>query len=249
MSKIFENFKLSLSLLTRIPVNNLDIDKADWTESCAFFPGCGYIIAILTIFPGYFLYLININASPLLLASWSVLCLIITTGAMHLDGFADICDGFGSHAGREKRLEIMHDPRVGSFGVTGIIILLILKFSAFSVIYRNKAFFQASAVIVLARMLLVFAAHYFKPSENKGLGSLIIGKVSKKTFLISFTLTLPCLFFINTIAALFIMTAIMLYLVKISYRYIGGINGDVLGAVCEISETTGLFTVAILCQF
>ena len=244
MDKSIENFKLAVSVLTRFPVKNINMEKANWPESCAFFPICGYLVSVPVIIPGIILNYYNINISPLLLSCWTVFALIITTGAMHLDGLADICDGFGCHADKKKRLEIMHDPRVGTFGITGIFIILIAKIVSFSVIYQNNYLLQAGAVIVISRTIIVVTAFCSKPVENKGLGALILKKISLKTLYIALILTLPCLF-IN-ITVIIIMCISSFILIKKSYKLIDGINGDVIGAVCELSETLGLFTVALI---
>ena len=246
MSGVIENLKLALSVLTRIPIMEVDMEKADWPKSCGYFPICGYLIAIPMIVPPFLFYYFNISVPPILLAVWSIFCLVILTGAMHLDGFADICDGFGCHAEKEKRLEIMHDPRVGSFGVTGIIVLLLVKFAAFTVIYRENQILQAASIIVLARTFLVIAAFFAKPAAKKGMGVLILRKISKKTLLFSVILSIPCFLYLNTILAALIMLLTSFILIKKSYSLIGGINGDVVGALCELTETVGLFVIAIL---
>ena len=243
---ILENFKLALSVLTRIPVMTVDMKKADWSKSCGYFPICGYLIAVPTIAPAIIFYYLNINFSPILLSSWSIFSLVIMTGAMHIDGFADICDGFGCHADKTKRLEIMHDPRVGSFGIAGIIVLILIKFSAFFVIYSENQILQSASIIVLARTIIVITAYYAKPAEENGMGVLILKKISKRTLFLSIILTLPCFFYFNTFAAFIIMILFSIFLVRKSYSLIGGINGDVIGALCELTETVGLFTIAVL---
>ena len=120
-----------------------------------YFPVCGYIIAILAIFPGTLIYHCNPQTSPILSAAWSLFALIFFTGAMHIDGLADICDGFGCHADKSKREEIMHDPRVGTFGISGIILSSIIKFAALYVIFTEQVFIQAGSIIVIARTIMV----------------------------------------------------------------------------------------------
>ena len=240
------NLKLVFSFLTRFPVKEVDMKNTDWPSSMGFAPICGYCIALPVIIPALILNIFSISISPFLLAGWSIFCLVILTGAMHLDGLADICDGFGCHADKEKRIKIMHDPNVGSFGVTGIVVLLILKFSSFIVIYQQNLIFEAAAVIVLSRTLLTIIAYISFPAEEKGLGSLVLGKITNKTVLFAIIITLPCFYLFSTWVACIIMLAAVLLFKKKSNKLIGGITGDGIGALCEITETLGLFAIAIV---
>jgi adenosylcobinamide-GDP ribazoletransferase len=249
MLTALENFKLALSVLTRIPIMKVDMGKADWPKSCGYFPICGYLIAIPVIIPALIFHLLNIAFPSILLSAWSIFCLITLTGAMHLDGFADICDGFGCHADKKRRIEIMHDPRVGSFGIAGMIILLLIKFAAFTVIYNNGRIFQAASIIVLSRTFLVITTYFSKPSEKKGMGALVLKKINKKTIIFSLIISIPCFIYLNTLIAAIIMFLGVILVVKKSYKLIGGLNGDVIGALCEISEAIGLFTIAVIASF
>jgi adenosylcobinamide-GDP ribazoletransferase len=107
-------------------------------------------------------------ASSIILAGWVVL-----TGALHVDGFMDSCDGLLIHADRERRLEIMSDSRVGGFGVVGGALLLLTKYSAL-VTLANWA--RPVALIMaptLGRAAMSLAILAFPSARREGMGYLI----------------------------------------------------------------------------
>lgn len=221
------------------------MDLASWPNAMSYAPLCGYALAVPVILPAIFSYTFNLNIYPLLTTILSVSILVYLTGAIHLDGLADICDGFGCHAEKDKRLKIMHDPNVGSFGVVGITILLLTKTSSLFVLYKNNIIFNAGAIIVIARTIMLLTAYISKPAENKGLGVLIIGKISNRSIYIGILFSIPCFLFLGTCYAAIFMILTAYIIKRKSKKLIGGLNGDGLGAICEITETVGLFVLAI----
>src|SRR5579884_14151 len=95
----------------------------------AYFPLVGLLLACL-------LWLLTLLLTPLVpqlaLAAVLVVGLVILTGGLHLDGLMDTCDGLLGGSTRERKLEIMRDSRVGSFGVLGGACILLLKFALFA---------------------------------------------------------------------------------------------------------------------
>lgn len=244
---MISKFRLALSFLTIFPVGKMNnISEDAWAESTLLYPVCGYIIGLITITP---IFLLNyfFTISPLLLAAITVALLALITGALHLDGFADVCDGFFCPTGsKERRLEIMHDPHIGTFGVVGLIILLLIKFVSFFVLIRNGEFLSIGAIVVLARFSMVLLAATSTYPTEKGIGKFIVGKISKLTLLLSFILILPCCFSIRILITAGIMLCIIFILKLASNKLIGGVTGDVLGACSEITETIGLLTLTIM---
>ncbi len=106
--------------------------------------------------------------SPYLLAVILLSLWLILTRGLHFDGFLDACDGlFGAFA-PEKRMEIMHDSRVGAFGVAGGILLLLAKFSALLSLDHMLAALILSPV--LARLMMSVAIVLYPYARDKGLG-------------------------------------------------------------------------------
>ena len=241
-----KHFRLALSFLTTIPVGEIkELSESMWAEGVFFYPICGYIIAFIAIFPVFILsYLFN--TGPLLLGAITVTLLALITGALHLDGFSDLCDGFFCPVNSKKRrIEIMHDSRVGSFGVVGLVLLLLIKFVSLSVTLKTGNYLEISAVIIFARFFIVLLAKISLYPEEKGIGKFVVGRISRRSFLLSFLFILPCLFSFKLIILAGLLFLVVLFLRSVSNKLIGGVTGDVLGACCEICETFGLLVLAI----
>lgn len=140
----------SLQLLTRIPLPfMLPWNEKTGPRSVVFYPMAGAVIGAL-LFGAYRLLTEFLPPGPsaaLLLMFW-----IWLTGALHLDGFMDTADGFGSNRSRERMLEIMKDPRVGAFGVVAGAGLMIVKFS---LLLSLIEYAQASSVNIAAAVAAV----------------------------------------------------------------------------------------------
>src|SRR5215831_4199467 len=125
---------------------------------CEYFPVVGVLLACL-------LWLISLLLTPLIpqlvLAALLVAALVILTGGLHLDGLMDTCDGLFGGSTRERKLEIMHDSRVGSFGVLAAICVLLLKFALFASL--NARVLPLALLIALpsARWTMVVALGVF----------------------------------------------------------------------------------------
>jgi len=241
-----DSFKLALSFLTIIPSGKLKNYSDDlWCKSVYFYPLCGYIIAFITLLPAYFL-VFYFKSNNLVIAAVTLSILTIIPGALHLDGFADLCDGFFCPTDKNRRIEIIHDSSVGSFGIVGLILLLLIKFSAISVLINNKMFFELFGVIVIARFFIVFLASISTCPAKSSIGKFLIGKLSIKTVIISFICILPFLFSYKMIILLFILLLITVTLRYKSYKLIDGVTGDVLGAESELCEACGFLLLSLL---
>jgi adenosylcobinamide-GDP ribazoletransferase len=116
----------AFSLLTILPVpfRWLDAKRAP-SRAMAAYPLVGVALGMVLTLASVLLQaaLSPLLAAALILATWAFL-----TGGLHLDGWADCCDALPATVTRERRLEILHDPRLGSFGGLGLMLLLLVKF-------------------------------------------------------------------------------------------------------------------------
>ena len=119
-------FFVALQFLTIFPLKIRDIEEQELGQSLVYFPVVGAIIGLISVFSLF------IFSSILPSSTTNVLILIILmfiTGAIHLDGFADTCDGFYAGKDKENILQIMRDSHIGVMGVMGLIGILLLKFT------------------------------------------------------------------------------------------------------------------------
>ncbi|MHC4593839.1 MAG: adenosylcobinamide-GDP ribazoletransferase, partial [Planctomycetota bacterium] len=121
-----KQFLIALQFLTILPINiRSEVNEKDFGNSLLYFPVVGILIG-LVLCTAAFLF----SVLPNLVVGVIILIIsIVITGAIHLDGFADTCDGFYGSKPKDKILEIMRDSRVGTMGVVGVVCLLLLKFT------------------------------------------------------------------------------------------------------------------------
>ena len=121
-------FLIAILYYSRIQLPlKVDFSNENQSRAYRYFPLVGLIVG--AIGGGFFIgfnALFNHNISVLLTMG----LMILLTGALHEDGFADLCDGFGAGHDRESRLRIMKDSFLGLYAVVGVVVLLLLKFSA-----------------------------------------------------------------------------------------------------------------------
>jgi len=172
------------------------------------------------------------------------------TRALHLDGLGDTLDGFGSGSSdRTRVLEIMKDPRAGNFAVVGIVVVLLLKFAAFSILARRGEPWSAAAPLIVSRMMMAVAMGvlpYARPQG--GLGAAYFREIRPVHTVLAVLIGSALLATLPPPAALCAVGAgvvATLLVVRIARTKIGGLTGDVVGALGELAETAGLFAVAL----
>jgi adenosylcobinamide-GDP ribazoletransferase len=234
-SLIVADIKTALALLTRLPVNA----KFDRTAAATWaFPIVGLILGVL----------VSLIAS---IASWlglpSTLCAgiaiaagIIFTGAMHEDGLADSADGLWGGWDKTRRLEIMRDSHIGTYGVLALILALLLRFTALtSLIHAYELFTFIIAASILSRAAIPYVMVLLPHARTDGL-SVQTGRASRKTA--STSATLACVLvwvFIGFVPMVFASCAVAFstyIVIKIARSKIGGQTGDILGASQVLAE-------------
>ena len=188
----------------------------------------------------------------LALAALLVVALVILTGGLHLDGLMDSCDGLLGGRTPERRLEIMRDSRVGSFGVLGGICVLLLKFALLASINSRLLTLALFIVLPCARWAMVLALRVFPSARPTGLGAtfrrsvttprlVFAGAVSLLIALLTGHLIGGVLWLIATLVA----TLLGLWIT----RLIGGLTGDSYGAIAEITEAVVLLLLVAMRGF
>jgi adenosylcobinamide-GDP ribazoletransferase len=121
---------LALQFLTRVPVTvEGRVDETDMGRAAGYFPLVGLLLGLwYALF-----YELARNFVPHSTAAWMVLVVAaLTTGGFHEDGLADAVDGFGGGWTRERKLEIMRDSRIGSYGGIALVLLMLAKYDLMS---------------------------------------------------------------------------------------------------------------------
>lgn len=184
--------------------------------------------------------------SPVVPAAILTAAGLILTRGLHIDGLGDTFDALGSPGNSARRLEIMKDPRIGSFGTSAIVILLILKTSALSSISIQHRIPALLLSVSAARCMAVAACRFFRYARVDGLGAAYIGHARWTHVLVAvMTVVAAALFFKMSVVLFFpVVIASAFIVLVIANRALNGITGDVLGAAIEISECAGLLVFA-----
>ena len=243
------DFMATLMFFTRVPVNwaYFSDEAPNLTRAAWAFPMIGYLIGF---FSGIIGDICLLTGLPNFLSCLIAIALsVMISGAFHEDGLADIADGFGAGGSPERVNEIIHDSRLGTYGVVALSIGLLIRVG----LLVGLVELGYSLALVMAtgfasgKLAIIFARKFFVPSEFTKTGS-IIGVISNKNFtfatltwFVPISLAFP--FFGIFLGIIFVGIGIFL-LGSRSIHHIGGITGDVLGAIAFSSEL--LFLLGII---
>src|SRR6266702_7597362 len=211
-----------------------------------YFPLVGLLLACL-------LWVLVLLLTPLVpqlvLAALLVVALVILTGGLHLDGLMDSCDGLFGGSTRERKLEIMRDSRVGSFGALGAMCILLLNFALFA--SGSARFLPLALLITLpsARWAMVLALRVFPSARPSGLGAAFHQAVTTKRLLLAGIVALAIVLIAGQFLGLIVwMTVSVTSLILGLWitRSIGGLTGDSYGAIEEVAEGVALLLLVML---
>lgn len=235
-----KSFISALGLLTAFPV------PSKWTShltTCsAYFPAVGFVLGCM--YYGIAIGLDIIQVSGEWTSIVILLGMIFFTRALHMDGLADMADGFGGGKNKDQILSIMKDSASGVFGVISLAMLLLVKWMALTGIVKSENHLSGVlagmiSVVVVSRLSMTVLAGLFSYARESGTGHIIINHTSRKDVAIAVLLTMVLLVLFTGPASLILMIVgccISILPGLYSQFKINGITGDILGAACEISE-------------
>jgi adenosylcobinamide-GDP ribazoletransferase len=233
---------LALSFLTAIPVRTSAPEPGDLGRAALWFPVVGLVLgALLSLAQA----LLNYLFPPLLAAALVVTVWAALTGALHLDGLADCCDGLLAAVPAERRLEIMRDPRLGAFGSLGLALFLVLKILAVASV-PSSAFLLLPFSAVLARWLILLVARA-PAARPGGMGADFALGLRPAVFAIAALLPLAliiCLEDWRALLAAGLAHLLAFGIIRLARARLGGVTGDVFGLTVELAELTTLLTFA-----
>lgn len=237
MSRVREA-QVALMLLTRLPAGRIEGDTPPLGHAAWAFPAVGALLG-LAIWAAHALAL-WLGLPPLAAAFVALAAGALLTGAFHEDGLADTADGFGGGATRARKLEIMKDSRIGSYGVLALILTLGLTATAMAE-SASLALFVAIGAASRTAMLLPMAV--LKPARTSGLGH---GAALAPDARFGAALLLTVLLVLPAPGVLLPILAVALALTALMRAQIGGQTGDTLGATQKLTECAGWLAAAAL---
>jgi adenosylcobinamide-GDP ribazoletransferase len=245
MKERWDDFRLAISFLTLLPMGR-DIRPTPEMlgRSMGLFPAVGLLLGLGLCIANWLLQ--GLLPRPVL-DCLLVLLLIGVTGALHLDGLADLFDGLAGGKDRASILAIMKDSRVGAMGAVGLVMVLLLKYLSLYHIpleYKNAALIFMPAAGRWMQLSLACYAPYVR--AEGGTGSAFIENVGQPEFLrgtATLIIAALVLFWSQGIFLIFLLGIATMLLLRYFEARLGGITGDVLGAVTEMTEVLVLLLV------
>ncbi len=242
---IWNDFQRALSLLTILPA------YPDWDaavplgRAMAFYPLIGLGIGGLLV--GWASLLGWAMSGPafaplrsaLILALWVVL-----TGGLHLDGWGDACDALLSSGDAARRLAILRDPRMGSFGVIGIALILMAKWAALQAEAGRSPLVLSP---VLARWAVVWAAAGWPAARPGGMGDRFRRGLRRRHLLIASLIALAVASGMGISGGIAALAALLTAggVARFAHGRLGGLTGDIYGAIIEGVELIVLLALAL----
>ncbi|HVF19223.1 MAG TPA: adenosylcobinamide-GDP ribazoletransferase [Mycobacteriales bacterium] len=200
-------------------------------------------------------------STPLLAAVLAVIALALLTRALHLDGLADTADGLGSMRPPAEAVAIMRRPDIGPFGVTALLLVLLAQVAALT--YATAAELGTEALLVATmtgRLAVTLSCTPATPAAAEtGLGRMVAGTVRRRDAIVVMVVVLGLAGFIGVVgdggrdvgSGLRCIVAAGSGLVAAqvlrwhAVRRLGGVTGDVLGALVEVTTTVVLVAMAV----
>ena len=235
-----KGFLIALQFLTIFPVRIKSIEEKDFGNSLLYFPLVGLLIGSLLALSSFLFS----SLPQFLKAVLIILTSIIITGGIHLDGFADTCDGFYGKKKREEILEIMRESSIGVMGGIGLIFNLLLKIGFITALSQAILWKALILMTLFSRWVQVLVCNISSYARKEGKAKYFIEYASKRSLYLGGGFCLALFLFLIQLKGviLFFLSLLPVFLFS-SYvkRRIGGMTGDTIGAVSELSEITVLF--------
>ena len=262
MKKELHIFFTCLMFYTRIPCpKNIDHNPEYLNKATRYFPFIGWIVGSISFLT---FYLFSFFLSTETAVIFAIIASVLTTGAFHEDGFADVCDGFGGGWTKEKILIIMKDSAIGAYGAIGLVLLFLLKFkllsegislftTANSYFLIFLLFISAHSLSRLAAISIIFTHEYSRDDASSKSKPIANNHSWKEVFGAFFFGLIPLLtlaFFQYKI--LFAIIPVFLtryFLARYFQKWIDGYTGDCLGATQQVCEVIYYLSILFLWKF
>ena len=245
----------ALKFLTIIPVPwQREVSPEELGRSTGYFPVVGIIIGLVLAGSNWLLGLILPSAIVNVLL---IVCMVVISGALHLDGFVDTCDGIAGHKTVEDRWRVMHDSRVGGFGVVGVCCLLLVKYISLNAVPEPLLMVTLVLMPVISRWAMVYAIFAYPYGRPSGLGKIVKQETNWQRFTMATLITLAvaiglarlakiAYFYLVGLAIMFGIWVIVMVMATYLKHKFSGLTGDTYGAINEVAEVCVLILVCLL---
>lgn len=244
---MLKNFTTAVQFLTIFTLNKKhEVGENDLARSMVYFPLVGFALGFILVNADKGLLWMFPHA---IVNAMLIVILVLLTRALHIDGLADTMDGLMGGYDSKSRLHIMKDSRIGTAGVIGIVLLLLIKYLALNNLFSGskvEALLTAPLLARWSQTLMVYKANY---GREKGMGGAFVGHLRGSNMIAAFAIALGLAIWVNGWTALYLVAGVLVftllgrwYLVK----QLGGVTGDAIGAVSELNEVLVLLFLVVL---
>ncbi len=248
-------FLAAIKFLTIIPLfRQYEDSREAMGRSIVYFPVVGLVIGLILAGLNWFF---SLFLPPAMVSGLLIVSLVIISGALHLDGFVDTCDGIAGHKTAEERWQVMRDSRVGAFGVIGIVLLLLIKYIALNSVPGDLLMASLIIMPLVSRWTMVYALFAYPYARPEGLGKTIKPAANWQKFSLATVITLALATGIAWLAGIsyfylagpLIMLGAWVIIVLMASYFKGkfaGLTGDTYGAINEVAEVLVLISIILL---
>lgn len=240
---------IAVQFLTIIPLPfRFHCEKDDMGRSTAFFSVVGLAIGGLLAGTNW---LISPWLPRPLCDALLVTLLALVTGALHLDGLADVCDGLAARGSRERFLAVMKDSQVGAVGAVGLVLGILLKWQALVAVpveFKWQALLLFPALARFGQVLTLAGARH---ARQDGLGASIAQGTGAVTLLAAFFTVVSAAWYLLGLQGILPLVAVCLstFAGRVFFqRKLGGLTGDTIGCLSELNEILALVAISLLPQ-
>ena len=224
------------TLLTRLPAGSLGAPSARAADGVWAWPLAGLVVGALAGFAGMLAWVLG--ATPAVAAAVVLAVQLLATGALHEDGLADLADGIGGGRDRARRLEIMRDSRIGTYGAAALILSLMLRWSLLATaLIQGQLIWVVLTAAIVSRAPMAVAMRWLPAARTDGLAASVgvpgAGAAQVAAGLAALAL-LP--WGGHGLAAGVLVVGALWAIGRLARARLGGQTGDVLGAVQQAAE-------------
>ncbi len=249
--KVTEAIGAAFGTFSRIPVPKSVWTEAGTTHALAAFPLVGLVEGFLMAAWGHVANLIGLPA-PIVACVLTALPVAVT-GGIHLDGLADTSDALSSYAPREKKLEIMHDPRVGAFGAIAVALYLVMQFALFMTLPLTAGvFLTLMCSLALSRALSGLAVECWPSARADGMAaSLAPAKKRPRivcplvVFAVAASIGMIVFFQVIGVCMVIAALSVLAWYRHVALSRFGGVTGDAAGWFLQWVELAMLAVLAV----
>lgn len=238
---------IACQFLTIIPLPfRFHCEKEDLGRSTAFFPVVGFALGGVLLLADR---LLSFWVARPLCDALLITLLTLVTGALHLDGLADVCDGLAARGSRERFLAVMKDSQVGAVGAVGLVLGILLKWQALVAVPSELKWQALLLFPALARFGQVLTMTGARHARQDGLGAVFTQGAGWIPLFFAFATTASACLYLQGLKGIVVMAVVCIVVIAgrtFFQRKLGGLTGDTIGCISELNEIAALIAISAL---